>query len=568
MNITGASVLKQEIARETTQSTATIAVSRLPFSDIPKQSRLFIEYQDNPAGLTRYYPNAVTSPESLPAQATEILANYKTDRKLLCDALVEINTGIGAGDATFKNIDRLRDTDALAVVTGQQAGLFTGPLYTIFKALSAVKLAETLASDGVKAVPVFWAATEDHDFDEVAEVFVIGKSGELVRSNYRPLQDVNNSPVGKVKIDAEMDSVIERFFSDLPETEFSADLRQLLASAWSDGTLYGDAFASTMASILGRFGIIFFDPLHEGIKRLSVPIYCEAIDNAEQIVSGVINRSRDLERDGYHAQVLVEDDYFPLFWHDDFGQRLALRTTASRTYRVRATNTEFTTAELKEMALNSPAKFSPGVMLRPVVQDYILPTLAYFGGAAEVAYFAQNSVVYRTLGRPVTPILHRQSFTIVEARQRRILDKFGLRLKSLFEGRDAIALRVAEFGLVPETARMFSDVEEKINTELNRIDQAVSTFDPTIAESLAKRRRKIIYHIAALRRTTLLAESRKNDTLNRQIENLFSTLVPNGQLQERSLNVFSFLNKFGPNLVDWIYDAIDLEDNGHRIIEL
>ncbi len=497
-----------------------------------------------------------------------MLAKYRTDRASLCNSLTEINSGFGAGKKTFDNIELLRDPETVAVVTGQQAGLFTGPLYTIYKALTAVKMAEILNLNGTKAVPVFWTATEDHDFAEVAEAFFIDRTGKLLKSNYLPKSYVQNSPVGNVEIDGSIDEIIGKIFADLPQTEFSNEIRQMLSAFWSAGTSFGNAFAKTLASICSMFGLILIDPMNDGIKRLSAPIYESAVVNAEELVSGVVGCSNELESDNFHAQVLVEDDYFPLFWHDDEGRRTALRKTGQDKYRVKDNRREFTTRELQAIAASEPQRFSPGVMLRPVVQDYLLPTACYFGGGAEIAYFAQNSEVYRILDRPVTPVYHRQSFTFVEAKHRRVLDKFDLDLAKLFEGLEKTTLRLVEESLSPATVKLYADVEERINTEINRLDQSVSQIDTTLKANLAKRRRKIIYHIAALRKKTLLAQARKDETTSRQLNELFTALLPNGQLQERSINVVTFLNKYGPNFIDWIYEAIDLEDKDHRIIKL
>jgi Uncharacterized protein conserved in bacteria len=245
-----------------------------------------------------------------------------------------------------------------------------------------------------------------------------------------------------------------------------------------------------------------------------------------------------------------------------------LKKPAAGTYRAKDMDREFTLAELAEIAEREPERFSPSVVLRSVVQDYLLPTVCYFGGAAEIAYFAQSAEVYRILNRPVTPILHRQSFTFVESKHAKTLEKFDLSLTDLFSGIENVEPEIVENFLNRETAMLFADVEEKINTQLNRLDRSLSTIEPTLAENLAKRRRKIIYHIAAMRKKFHAAQIRKDETVRRQIETLFTALLPHKHLQERTINVISFLNRHGFYFIDWIYDAIDLDDKGHRIVYL
>ena len=354
----------------------------------------------------------------------------------------------------------------------------------------------------------------------------------------------------------------------MPETEFSAELRTILERSWSRGNGFGDAFIKTLAVLFADFGLIFIDPMHSVVKALSSTFYAEAIDRSDEIVDAIRQRSQLLTSEGYHSQVLVEEDYFPLFWINDDGKRTALRKSGAGVYRVKGDRLEWTQAELIQIALEQPQRLGPGVMLRPAVQDYLLPTDCYFGGGAEIAYFAQNSEAYRVLSRPITPILHRQSFTIVEAKQRKTLAKFGLTLSRLFGGIEKTSLHLAENSLSFDTAKLFADVEENINTELDSLDQHVTQIDVTVAQNLAKRRRKMIYHIGALRKKALLAQVRKDEVAYRQLESLFTSLLPNGGLQERTLNVFTYLNKFGPNFIDWLYQSIDFEDKDHRIVDL
>jgi len=563
----GAKSLKQETARESSPDEPDCRVSRKPFSEIPHQSRLFVQYQTDPLSLKKFYPNVLASPAEVTSFIPTVLANYRTDRDQLCDTLTAINSAVGAGGLTFENIERLREPDAVAVITGQQAGLFSGPMYTIYKALSTVKLAATLNQSGTKAVPVFWAATEDHDFAEVAEAFFIDKTGGMVGSKYDGADRIDGSPVGSVGINGKMADLIESLFDELPHTKFTDDIRQILNDCWSEGMKFGEAFGRTLMSVLRKFGIVYIDPMHDEIKQLSAPIYAAAIDHIDEIVSSVVDRGKELVDEGFHAQVLVEPDYFPLFWHDDERRRLALRKARDGVFRVKDGQRAFSTAELRQIAVNEPQRFSPGVMLRPVVQDHLFPTACYFGGGAEIAYFAQNSEVYRILDRPVTPVFHRQSFTVVEAKQRRVLKKFGLDLIGLFEGKEETILKIAGGSVSPGTVQLFADVEERINSEMNHLDQAVSKIETTLLANLTKRRRRIMYHIAALRKKTLLAKVRNDEIVSRQINEIFATLLPHGELQERTVNVFSFLNKYGLNFVDWVYDAIDLDDKDHRIIE-
>jgi bacillithiol biosynthesis cysteine-adding enzyme BshC len=560
--------LKQIVAPSPERANAALPASSLPFSAVPHQSKLFLDHLRDPRSLRNYYPNAVSSVSDIARFVPDVLQDYRCDRDRLCHALTETNQAIGAGEKTFSNISLLSEKDTVAVVTGQQAGLFTGPLYTIYKALTAIKLSVQLTSEGVKAVPVFWAATEDHDLDEVAKACFIGRDADLIEIEYRPQQYVKNSPVGNIRVDGSIDAAVQRLFEGLSATEFSLEVRQSIAGAWHQGTDFGHAFQTELAGLLGKHGLIFIDPMADGIKTLAAPIYSDAIARGDQIVAAIRERDSQLAADGYHSQVVVEEDYFPFFWLSDDGRRLALRRVGNGVYRAKDNGREFTRAELAEMAANEPQRLSPGVMLRPVVQDHLLPTACYVGGAAEIAYFAQNSEAYRILERPVTPIVHRQSVTVIESKHKRTLEKFGLELKELFDGVDAVLEGVGEDQLSRETADRFDAAENSISRNLDDLERELARIDPTLLRNIAKRREKMLYHISALRKKANLAQLRKDKTSERQLREAMTALLPNGELQERVINVNSFLNKYGPYFIDLVYDSIEPDNKEHLLISI
>ena len=543
-------------------------VESLSFDEIPNQSKLFIEYQKNPRNLAEYYPNSVKSHAEISGFIPQVLENYKADRNAVCDALEAINRRFGVGEKTLENINLLREKDCVAVVTGQQAGHFSGPLYTIYKALSAVKLSECLRGRGFKTVPVFWIASEDHDFEEVSNAFEINKKGFVEEFKNNPKREAENIPVGFVKLDDSIKETIENLFDELPRTEFTDELKNSIEGIWKSGESFSDAFILTLTKIFDKYGLIMLDPLDEKLKKIAAPIYVEAIKKSGEIVDALIKRSEELTGDGFHAQVLVTEDYFPLFWQAKDKTRNSLKKSKNGTFRIKENLREFTIENLAEIAENEPQRFSPTVVLRAAVQDYILPTVCYFGGGAEVAYFAQSGEVYRILNRPRTPIFHRQSFTVVEAKHRRTMEKYDLNFKDLLGGKEKNLPNIVEKFLNPEITEVFADAEEKINSELNRLNENLIEIEPTLAENLSTRRRKIVYHIENIRNKFHHAQIEKDETVNRRISTLFEEILPHKALQERTINVLTFLNLYGFYFTDWIYEAIDLDDKGHRIIYL
>jgi bacillithiol synthase len=465
----------------------------------------------------------------------------------------------------LSNFLRPRASAAVAVVTGQQVGLFTGPLYTIYKALSAVKLAGCLTSRGTEAVPVFWMATEDHDWEEVRSAELLACDGRLARAELPADLHTEGAPAGGVLLDARIEEAADRLFALLPSSEFVPGLETLVRDCYRAGRTHGEAFARMLAALTRRYGLVLLDPTDARLKRLAAPLYAEAARRAREIAEATDARSRELERDGYHAQVHTSADAFPLFILEG-GARRALARTKEGRYRVKGGAGVWTAGELADMALDEPERFSPNVTLRAVVQDYLLPTVAYFGGAAEVAYFAQTAASYRVLGRPVTPILHRASLTVVERRVGRTLERYDLRLEDFFLGLDPVIARVVEERLGADVAHTFQETEESVARALESLQVRLRDFDPTLADALSTGRRKIEHQLEGLRSRFHRARISRDRAALRQLERASTALYPEKGLQERRLNVTSLVARHGPYVVEWLHDAVDIGTNDHQIV--
>jgi len=331
-----------------------LRVETLAFDLVPHQTPLFLDYLRDPTALREFYPEAVRFHHELPVRAPGVLAAHQTDRNSLCNALQDMNAAWGAGEETLKNIELLRAADCLAVVSGQQAGLFSGPLYTIYKALSAVKLAGCLTQRNSKAVPVFWIATEDHDFPEVAKAEFIGRDCKLAHVEVSSDLHREGQPVGRVIIDGSIDGVVERLLELLPSSEFTPELESLMRDAWRPGRSYGEAFARLMTLLLGRHGLVLLDPLDPRLKDLAAPLYATAALRAHEIAAAIEVRSRRLVEAGYHAQVTPSENSFPLFIHDADGARHALTRTSEGKYSTKDTEEAYTVEQLSKLALAHP----------------------------------------------------------------------------------------------------------------------------------------------------------------------------------------------------------------------
>ena len=409
----------------------------LPFSEIPHTTQLFTDFLAYSPKVQRFYPHSPYFGEWIKQQASAL--QYDAGRREQISAILERqNTFWKGSPETLRNIQRLRH-GAAAIVTGQQVGLFGGPMFSLYKALSAVKLAEEAATAGVDAVPIFWLATSDHDLSEVNQVSLPGPDGVLHVLSISS-HGVPGAPVSDVRLGEEILPVVDEAASLLGDSEIS----QLLRETYRPGESLGSAFAGLFARLFASRGVILLDASDAELHRLAAPVYQAAIQRAADLDAALLIRGETLEKAGYHQQVKVTPSSVLLFT-----LRQGARTPIHRHTDGSRENAEFiigsepeaeklSGSELLRRIEESPEKFSPNVLLRPVVQDYLLPTLAYTGGAAEVAYFAQSAAAYEVLLGRVTPIVPRFSATLVDQKMEHKLQHYGLSVPEVFQGVDVL----------------------------------------------------------------------------------------------------------------------------------
>lgn len=543
-----------------------ISSQAISFQELPRTSSLYRDYLYHFERVARFFQPGGLWAEALIEHAATI-APQEFARDRVADVLLEQNRQSGAGEATLANIERLRQGDSVVIITGQQAGIFTGPLYTIYKALTAVKLAEQLRARGVNAVPMFWIAAEDHDFEEINHTHVVDRDGHLKRITYTACPAKEGKPVGHIKICDEIRGNIDELLAALPESEFIPRLSADLREAYASGLSFAEAFGKMMMKLLGGYGVVLINPLDDRLKQLAGEIYARAMVNLPTFSANLVRQSDALEAAGYHAQVHTSPDVVPLFIMDE-DRRTAMILRDDGRLQLKGTDKTLGFEETIERVRQSPAQFSPNVTLRPIVQDFLLPTAAIIGGAAEIAYFAQLRPNYRLLGRVDPVILPRASLTVIEKRFAKTMTKFNLRLPDLFEGNEALLRKVVEESLDHDTARLFDETEKTIEGRLETLRASLQAVDPTLAEALKGGREKILYQLHHLRTRFVHNQTRRDEATQHQVERLATVLYPHRNLQERELNISYFLARYGYDVIDRIYQEIDLTNHDHRLVYL
>ncbi len=538
----------------------------ISFSGIPRTSKLFNDYLYNFDNVSRFYEPEGRDIPSLVARAQNVIAQ-SFSRDGVADVLLDQNHAAGATPGALDNIERLRQKDSVVVITGQQASLFTGPLYTIFKALSAIKLSAQLREQGVNAVPMFWVAAEDHDFEEVNHTRLVNRDGRLVTITYSACSPKEGKPVGHVELCDEINGNIDELVAALPESEFMPRLSADLRDSYQAGITFADAFGKMMIKLLKDYGVVLINPLDDRLKQIAGEIYVNAMSRSQDFAAQLVRMSAALEGAGYHAQVYTSPEAVPLFMLEEGRRKAMVRRDDGRFY-LKGGEKSFGADELLDTVRRCPSCFSPNVTLRPIVQDSLLPTVAYIGGPAEIAYFAQLRPNYHLLGRIPPVVLPRASFTLIEKHHAKKMNKHGLNFTELFEGQEEVMKRVVEHSLDQNTATVFDETEKALNQQLEKLRGSLASVDPTLAEALKGGREKILYQLQHLRTRFVHNRSRRDDSTKQQIERLFAVLYPNKNLQERELNISYFLSRYGYEVIDRLYDEIEIGFRDHKLVYL
>ena len=539
---------------------STVKVQCLPFAQIPHTSRLFTDFLSYTPTVQPFYPHSAHFSEWYKAEASAL--RYDPARREWVSAILERqNQSWNASSHTFANIGRFRQ-GAAAIVTGQQVGLFGGPMFTIYKALTAVKLAEEARAAGIDAVPVFWLATYDHDLAEVNHVSFPGADGVL-RTLTTSSHDVPGAPVSNVRFGDEILPVVEEAASLLGDSE----AMQLLRESYRPGETMGSAFARLLARLFAEWGVILLDASDAELHRVAEPLYRAAIERADELDSALLNRGQALERAGYYQQVKVTPSSVLLFAMNE-GARTAMHRRDGEFVIGGGGGEKISSAELLHRIESAPENFSPNVLLRPVVQDYLLPTLAYTGGAAEAAYFAQVGAVYEILLGRVTPIVPRFSATIIEPKVQRWLGQYKLPVLDALHPPDVLRQTLASRTLPAGLQAAFDHADKAVTESFAALKDALAKLDPTLVDASETGASKIKYQLERLRERATAAELRRSQVVGRHAESLSQALYPQNALQERGIGGMYFVARYGTELVQSIYESLRTDCNDHQILEL
>lgn len=528
----------------------------LPVEALPHQPKLLRDYLHSYELVAPFFQHKPQLESVL--QVARALEYPAARRAEVAAVLRQQNELLGAGPATFANLDRFAN-GAVAVVSGQQVGLFSGPAYAVYKAVAAVRIAKDMTEQGVDAVPVFWMATEDHDLDEIrhATFFHDGKLAEFAL----PEGAGNGAPVGRIPLGAEVEA-LQRAASVMLNGAEGGELAAILKECYQPEETYGSAFGKLFARVLKTAGLILLDPLDLRLHRLAQPLLARAVEERDAVDEALLARDKQLDQAGYAPQVKVTAHSTVLFHISRDGRQVITDGGG----KFASGNRKWDRQELLDAVRSEPENFSPNALFRPVVQDFLLPTVAYIGGPAEISYFAQSEVLYRHLLGRMPVMLPRPGFTLVDAKAQRLLKQYEIDVEQVWEGPQELGKRMSAASIPEDLAKLLESNSTEIKNRLQQWSDAVGILDPTLKPAVETAQKKIEYQSEKLQQMIGRALDRKSGVLASHEAFLSNLIYPRKALQSRELCFLPFAARWGQAAFEEIERHSGIKNSGMHFI--
>ena len=521
------------------------------------------DYAFNFSKIASLYAGDPRSPDGWLAAAARVQAQPRNGVEA-AHAIAVQQSRRNAPQASRETAARLADPHTVAVVTGQQAGAFGGPLFTILKSITAIQLARRASAMlGVPAVPVFWVDAEDHDWEEIASCTVLDAQSEPRTITLQAPDGAGELPIAALRLDERVLESIDALGTTLARTDFTDWSLDLLRAAYRPGVGMAEAFATWLESLLGPHGLVVFDSADPNIKPLLKHVFQHEITSAGQTATLATRAAETLAEKGHTPQVIPQPDSLSLFRIDR--ERKPIRRENDQFV---VDDRHYSAVALAAEAAESPHLFSPNVLLRPIVQDTLFPTICYVAGPSELAYLGQLRGVYEHFGVAM-PLIHpRGTATLVDSATHRFLTKYNLPLEDLQPQDESALNRLLQAQLPPTVEHALHEADDAISRAMQRVIDVMPSIDPTLAGAAKSTIGKMQHEIGTLKGKVIQAVKRRDETLRRQFTRAQSLTFPNGEPQERILSVTFFLNLYGPALVDRLLEELPQELGQHWVLSI
>jgi len=514
----------------------------------PAGGSLVRAYLAGDASVARFFGSGFSTVDAFAEKARAIDARF--DRAARERVVEAVMVPPGADPA---RLERFVEEGGYMVTTGQQAALFGGPLYNLFKGLTAACLARALEERlGKPVLPLFWVSSEDHDWDEACHAEVIGVDNELHSVRVEPSNPDVTPALHRITLGDEIDTAVAEFLSYLPDTDFSAEYTDLLRSAFRPGRTLADGFHDTLQHLLGRFGVFFTDAIHPAVKRDSAPVVLAELERAQEL-EGVLRRTAsELESAGYSLQVPILEGSVNLFAEGPSGRERIYRENGA--FRLRTSGKEVSADELRARFAADANALSPNVLLRPVVESWLFPTLAYVGGPGEMAYFGQLGAYFEAHGLTMPVVFPRWSATLIEGKIGKVLQKFGLEVGALDKPFHELASEVAREEMPSDVRAALGKLRGAVGSGMGELAKAARGVDETLKGPVQQGQSQALGILDDLEKKILQAVKRQSEVALSQLEKAQVHLFPSGKPAERVQSPFYFLSRYGGAVLEMLHE--------------
>jgi bacillithiol biosynthesis cysteine-adding enzyme BshC len=497
------------------------------------------------------------------------LGNYQF-RKEIPEILIRQNRNFKNSNKIIQTIEKLKAANAVAIVSGQQVGLYGGPLYTIYKIITVLKLTEQLTRryPAWQFIPLFWQEVADSDYQEINHFYLINQANELVRLGLPDMPDDYRS-IYRRTIPSEITQLQEQLSRLFPANQYRDSVVKQAQEIYSPGKYFQTAFAEWLQYLLADYGIPVISPTDKSLARLAQPIYESALKNWPDIQQQFLRGNQRLLQKGFHAQIQLDAEQTLLFYETDDGSRSRI-DGQNRDYVIKSPqrHQKISAADLFKRLSEQPERFTPNVALRPLIQDWLLPTVMYVAGPAEISYAAQLKPLYENF-RIVQPVFYpRARVSLIEAKIKKVISKFEIDLSELFELQSGWLPHQLQSQSDAQFKRLFENASTVIKEEMNKLQESLVKLEQILEANVQKTTANMLDSLDKLRQKTDHAYRRKTDIDFNQLSKVQINLFPQGYFQERKVNILQYIIRYGPEFMVKLYNSIDVNDENHQLIFL
>ncbi len=532
----------------------------VPYEKLP-YSKLLIDYVRQEKNLSPFYSGHSFSEDSVRQKAADF--RFTGDRNRSYEALEQFNIKLDAPAETRRRLKQLKDPNSLALVTGQQVTLYGGPLYTVYKTVTTLNYAsrwEKLL--GRPVIPVFWMADEDHDLEEVCQVGIFSDDNYLKLS----CQELKaNGPTGRVVLADRFKNFSDHLLSQLPESDFTSELRERIDKHYREGRTLREAFGRWMLDLFGSSGLIMAGSDDPAIKRLSSDLLALAANRSDELHKSLEEQSSRLEKSGFTRQAMVQRSN--LFYLDKEGKRVKISMDGDAWSAGNGQNWDWN--ELIDEINSYPERFSPNVFLRPMLQDRLLPTIGYVAGPGELAYYGQMRSAYNAMAMEMPLLLPRFSITLMEPAIQRISEKLPFRFEEYAGRTEDLESQFVDRKEEEDIDAIIQSWKERTENLTDQFSPRVAEIDPTLRASADKINAVVSGELDKLRSKIYRSIKKREQIQIRRIHRVKRHLFPDSGLQERQISMIHYMNKYGLDVWDRLQELLqDQQPDAHKVVEL